>query len=69
MARLRDKPILVTDDEIVAAQRTLWDAVRIWPEPEGAAAFAALTSGRYRPARDERVVVVVSGGNATMPSA
>ena len=69
VARLRDKPILVTDDEIVAAQRTLWDAVRIWPEPEGAAAFAALTSGRYRPARDERVVAIVSGGNATMPSA
>ncbi len=66
VARLAESPVLVTDAEIVAAQHAIWDAVRIWAEPEGAAAFAALLSGRYQPSRNERVVVVVSGGNATM---
>lgn len=69
VARLAGPPVLVTDAEIVAAQHAIWDAVRIWAEPEGAAAFAALLSGRYRPSRNDRVVVVVSGGNATMESA
>ena len=34
-------------------------------EPGGSAAFAALLSGRYTPKPDERVAVVVSGGNTT----
>ncbi len=65
-ARYVERTILVSDEEILQAQRRLWDATRIWPEPEAAAALAALASGRYRPAPDERVVVVVSGGNAVM---
>lgn len=54
---------LVTDDAIREAQRALWQGLRIVAEPGGAAAFAALLSGRYRPAPGERVGVVVSGGN------
>ena len=34
-------------------------------EPGGAAAFAALCSGAYRPAPGERIGVVISGGNTT----
>jgi threonine dehydratase len=60
-----DRVVLVTDDAIRAAQRALWDGVRIVAEPGGAAAFAALHSGAYKPAADERVGVVVSGGNTT----
>ena len=37
---------LVSDDEIVAAQRTLWDRLRVAAEPGGATAFAALLAGR-----------------------
>lgn len=55
--------VLVDDDAIRAAQKTLWRVARIVAEPGGAAAFAALLSGRYRPAPGERVGVVVSGGN------
>jgi len=55
--------VLVSDEAIVEAQRTLWDKVRIAAEPGGAAAFAALLSGKYVPARGERVGVVVCGGN------
>ena len=58
-----DRVVLVTDDAIRDAQRALWRSVRIVAEPGGAAAFAALLSGRYRPAPGERVGVVVSGGN------
>jgi len=57
--------VLVTDDAIRNAQDMLWRAVRIVAEPGGAAAFAALTSGRYRPRAGERVGVVVSGANTT----
>ncbi|MCP9229661.1 threonine/serine dehydratase [Mesorhizobium sp. LMG 17147] len=59
-----ERSILVGDDDIIAAQAALWDRVRIISEPGGAAAFAALLSGRYAPARGERVAVLVCGANA-----
>ncbi|KGM32011.1 threonine dehydratase, partial [Inquilinus limosus MP06] len=49
---------LVTDDAIREAQRALWAGLRVVAEPGGAAAFAALLSGRYRPAPGERIGVV-----------
>jgi threonine dehydratase len=55
--------LLVTDEEILAAQKKLWEATRIIAEPGGAAAFAGLLSGRYKPKSGERVGVVVCGGN------
>ena len=58
-----DRVALVSDEAIVDAQRRLWDVVRLRAEPGGATAFAALLSGAYRPAGDERVGVVVCGGN------
>jgi len=57
--------VLVTDDAIRHAQEALWKAVRVVAEPGGAAALAALLSGRYRPEPEERVGVLVSGGNTT----
>jgi threonine dehydratase len=58
-----DRVVLVADEAIRAAQEVLWQTIRIVAEPGGAAAFAALLSGRYRPAPGERVGIVVSGGN------
>jgi len=55
--------VLVSDEAIAEAQRTLWEKVRIAAEPGGAAAFAALLSGRYVPPPGESVGVVVCGGN------
>jgi threonine dehydratase len=55
--------ILLEDDEILAAQRTLWDVARVVAEPGGAAAAAALLSRRYVPDPDEHVGVLVSGAN------
>ncbi len=57
--------VLVHDDDIRRAQAALWSVLRVVAEPGGAAAFAALLSGRYRPAPDERVAVLVCGANTT----
>lgn len=58
-----EKVVLVTDDQIRAAQEKLWQVLRVVAEPGGSAAFAALLSGRYQPQPGERVGVLVSGGN------
>jgi threonine dehydratase len=60
-----ERVVLVEDEAIGRAQRALWDSLRIVAEPGGAAALSALLSGAYQPARDERVGVLVSGGNST----
>ncbi len=57
---------LVSDAAIVEAQRRLWRDVSIVAEPGGAAAFAALLSGAYRPEKDERIGVLVCGANADL---
>ena len=57
--------VLVSDDEIVAAQKSLWETIRVAAEPGGAAAFAALLSGRYKPQPGARVGVIVCGGNSS----
>lgn len=55
--------VLVADQDIAQAQRKLWETLRVAAEPGGAAAMAALLSGRYQPQPDERVGVVICGGN------
>ncbi len=56
--------VLVTDDAIIDAQKQLWDKLRVVLEPGGAAAFAALASGAYRPEPDECVGVLLCGANS-----
>jgi threonine dehydratase len=55
--------VLVSDEAIAMAQAQLWRGLRLVAEPGGAAAFAAISSGAYRPAPGERVAVIISGGN------
>jgi threonine dehydratase len=57
------RTVLVTDDAIRDAQRLLWKKMRVVAEPGGAAALAALTSGRYVPGPQERVGILICGGN------
>jgi threonine dehydratase len=57
--------LLVSDQAILEAQEALWKVLRIVAEPGGAASFAALFSGRYRPRPGERVGVLVCGGNTS----
>ncbi len=60
-----EPPVLVSDDEILAAQKALWAGARLVAEPGGAAALAALLSGKYVPKQDEKVCVLVCGSNTT----
>jgi threonine dehydratase len=60
-----ERPVLVSDDDIRAAQRELWDKVRLVTEPGGAAAFAALLGGKFVAAPDERLAVLLCGANTT----
>jgi threonine dehydratase len=58
-----ERVLLVEDEEIVRAQRVLWDVYRVAVEPGGATAFAALLTGRFTPSTNERVVVILCGAN------
>jgi threonine dehydratase len=58
--------VLVSDREIRAAQAALWRRLRIIAEPGGAAATAALLTGRYRAEPGERVGVLICGANADL---
>jgi len=61
--------VLVTDDAILEAQRALWKTMRIVAEPGGAAAFAALASGAWKPsASQKKIGVLVCGANTTAVS-
>lgn len=55
--------VLVTDDVIVAAQRLIWDRLRLIAEPGGATALAALLSGAFVPPEGARIGVLVCGAN------
>jgi threonine dehydratase len=60
-----DHVALVEDAAIAKTQRVIWDKLRLVSEPGGAAAFAALLSGRYMPRADETVGIVLCGGNTS----
>lgn len=60
--------VLVPDEAIKQAQGLLWDRLRVVAEPGGAAALAALLSGRYVLGPDERVGVLLCGANTTAVS-
>ena len=60
-----DRVLLVSDEAIQSAQKTLWNVLRVAAEPGGAAALAALLSRRYQPEPGERVGVLVCGGNTS----
>jgi threonine dehydratase len=55
--------VLVSDSAIVDAQRRLWEVLRVVVEPGGAAAFAALLSGAWRPQPGQSVGVLLCGAN------
>lgn len=60
------RSVLVTDDAVRAAQRTLWEELRVIAEPAGATGLAALLSGAYTPRPGERVATLVCGANTDL---
>ena len=55
--------VLVSDRAITAAQRSLWQNLKLAVEPGGAATIAALMSGAYRSQKGERVAALLCGAN------
>ena len=58
-----DESVVVPNEAIATAKKSLWENLRITTEPGGAAAFAAILSGAYKPTATERVGILVCGGN------
>jgi len=63
-----DMAVTVSEEAIRAAWRLLWDRLRLVVEPGGAVALAALISGAYRPAKDEKLGVLLCGANTGIVS-
>jgi threonine dehydratase len=62
-----ERVITVTDEEIVAAMRLLWERAKLLVEPSSAVAFAAVLTDEFRalPGVD-RVGIILSGGNVDL---
>jgi threonine dehydratase len=61
--------VLVTEDEIHAGMRFLYERTKLACEPAGAVAAAALLAGKIPLQTGETVVAVVSGGNVATETA
>ena len=61
-----DDIVLVTDEEIIDAVKILLQRTKLLVEPAGAAGTAALLAGKIS-AKDQKVVLVLSGGNLSLP--
>ena len=57
--------ITVTDAELVAAMRILWERMKLVVEPTGALATAGVLKGAID-VRDRRVGIILSGGNVDL---
>ncbi|MBS1682330.1 MAG: pyridoxal-phosphate dependent enzyme [Bacteroidetes bacterium] len=57
--------ITVTDAEIVAAMRLIWDRMKIIVEPSGAVPFAAVLKSKEK-FKGKRVGIILSGGNVDL---
>jgi threonine dehydratase len=63
-----DDMLTVSDAEIVAAMRLLWERLKLVVEPTGALGLAAALEGRVETA-GRRVGVILSGGNVDLVAA
>jgi len=64
-----ERILMVSDDEVVAAMRLVWEHMRILIEPMSAAAVAAVLTHEFRGLLGiNRVAVVLTGGNVDLTS-
>jgi threonine dehydratase len=64
-----EEVVLVEDEELRQAMRLLWSELRILVEPAGAAAVAALVSGRVPVGAARSIAVLICGANLDAPLA
>ena len=63
--RYVDDIVTVTEENIVAAMRAIWETLKIVVEPSGAVAYAAILEGKID-CRAKRVGIVITGGNVDL---
>ncbi|MFO0867032.1 MAG: pyridoxal-phosphate dependent enzyme [Gemmataceae bacterium] len=63
---LVDAVVTVSDDEILAAMRVLWERAKLLIEPSSATALAAVLSEKFAPFGAHHVGIVLSGGNVDL---
>jgi len=66
--RLASDMLTVSDAQIVAAMRLLWERMKLVVEPTGALAVAAALAGKVD-LKDTRVGIILSGGNVDLARA
>jgi threonine dehydratase len=64
--RTNVRSLLVPDEAIIEARRRLWQDYRLVVEHGTAAAAAPLLTGAYRPAKDERIAILICGANTDL---
>jgi threonine dehydratase len=63
--RYVDDIVTVTEENIVAAMRAIWETMKIVVEPSGAVAYAAILEGKVD-CRAKRVGIILTGGNVDL---
>lgn len=58
--------VTVTEAEIVAAMRMIWETMKIIVEPSAAVAYAPVFTGKIPEIAGQRVGVILSGGNVDL---
>ncbi len=66
VSKLVDQILCVSDDDIKQAVKFLLQRCKLVVEPGGAAALAALLSGKFKAAAHARNAIVLSGGNVDL---
>jgi threonine dehydratase len=62
-----ERVITVTDEEIIAAMRLLWERAKLLVEPSSAVALAAVLTEEFRALPGlGRVGIILSGGNVDL---
>lgn len=63
---LVDAVITVSDEEILAAMRLLWERAKLLVEPSSATALAAVLSAKFAAFNAHHIGIVLSGGNVDL---
>ncbi len=63
LSRWVDRSVVLSDDDVEAAQRWLWTELRVVAEPSGATGLAAVLAGEVAVESGRRVGVIVCGAN------
>ena len=58
--------LTVTDEQIAVAMKRMWERLRLIVEPSGAVGLAAVYAHANQFTREDKVVIVITGGNVDL---